>query len=285
MRRPALSSSVTAVGRPTVTRGAALSGCFPPTALYAWRDVGFDGAGAGHPGDGAVGQLASQIEHLRGQRGHQDGAGRTLQGGQLQVDVEEFSLGTVTAPSSSRGRMTDRYSRVCKRRAVVGDAEALLHAGAVGRADAEDEPSVGGRGGGEGLLGQGRRVTGVGRNYADAQLDAAGLHPGQGQGGQGVIAPGGDVGNPEAVEAVVLGLLDAGQQAVEGHQVGDGRANENTDAHGSPPVKGACILIRVYVGNPVILMRKQDFRPHPETGYAPARGREFLIVGRVSGTG
>ena len=65
-----------------------------------------------------------------------------------------------------------------------------------------------------GLLGQSRRVARIGRDDADAELDTAGLHPCEGQGGQGIVAAGRDVGNPEAVEAVVLGLLDAGQQAV-----------------------------------------------------------------------
>ena len=90
-------------------------------------------------------------------------------------------------------------------RTFVGYAEAVLHARTVRRADAEDEPPAAGGGGGQGLLGQGRGVPGVGGDDADAELDTAGLHPGEGQGGQGVVAAGRDVGNPEAVEPVVLG--------------------------------------------------------------------------------
>ena len=44
------------------------------------------------------------------------------------------------------------------------------------------------------------RVARIGRDDADAELDTAGLHPCEGQGGQGIVAAGRDVGNPEAVE-------------------------------------------------------------------------------------
>ncbi|GAA2852678.1 hypothetical protein GCM10010517_10400 [Streptosporangium fragile] len=73
--------------------------------------------------------------------------------------------------------------------------------------DAQCEPSVEGGVGGEGLLGEGGRVPGVGGDDGGAELNAGHLAAGHGERGQRVEAE--DVGEPDRGEAVVGPAGDA----------------------------------------------------------------------------
>ena len=200
----------------------------------AGSDVLFDGAWPGHPGNRAVGDFTGQAQHLRRQGRNQHGTGWTLQCGQFHVDPEELALELNRALLQKRTHHREVLAGV-ERRTVVGEAESLLDARPVRRADAQQEPPTCCRCRSQGLLRQRRRVAWVGRHDADSQLDAAGLHPGQRQRGQRIEAACGDVRDPEAVEPVILGLLDAGQQPVQGHQVGNRRADKNSNSHRRSP--------------------------------------------------
>ena len=70
--------------------------------------------------------------------------------------------------------------------AFVGEAEHVFDHQLVGQADAQREAPRGGRLGGEGLLGDGRRMPGVGGRDRRAKADALGLAADEGQGRDGV---------------------------------------------------------------------------------------------------
>ena len=127
-----------------------------------------DGAGAGHPGDGAVGSLAGEAEHTGRESRDHHGAVRPVKYVQLGVDVVELAGELHPALVDERAQDRKVFAGV-QRGTVVGEAETLLDAGAVGRADAQDEPAVGGGGRGQRLLGQRHGMPGVGGNHADAR--------------------------------------------------------------------------------------------------------------------
>ena len=115
---------------------------------------------------------------------------------------------------------------------LVGEAEHVLDDQLVGQADAQGETSRGGRLGGEGLLGDGRRMPGVGGRDRRAEADALGLAADEGQGRDGV--EGKDVGQPDVVEPGRLGVLGLADDAVEVVACAV-RADHGAYAHGFAP--------------------------------------------------
>ncbi len=158
----------------------------PPGRLGRRRDgrrnVVADGGRAGHPGDGAVGHAARQLEHGVAQRGDEDRRrldigdverGEGVGGHTLPLEVHRL------APQQrhERGQVLPHVGR----RALIAHAPHALDHHLVREADAQQEPVVRRHLHGEGLLGQHHRVPRVHRHHPGSQADAGHLRAGHGQ--------------------------------------------------------------------------------------------------------
>ena len=149
------------------------------------RDVLGDRAGTGHPGHGAVGDGARQLEHGGTQCGDEDRRRRGIADVQGCEGVGRDALARAPHRLASqerheRGQVLPHVAR----RLVVAHAPHALHHHLVRQADAQEEPVAGRPLHGEGLLRQHHRVARVHRHHTRTQADAGYLRAGHGEQGQ-----------------------------------------------------------------------------------------------------
>ena len=186
-----------------------------------------DGRRAGHPRDGAVGDRAGELEHLRPERGQEHGRWR-----RRALHVDRGTSGDRLARRRDLAVAQERHEHVevladVAQRLVERQPEHALDHQLVREADAEDEPAAADGLRGERLLGQRDRVTRVRRDDRRAELDARHLAAHDREGHERVHPE--DLGEPEGREPVVGGSARRVDGGVD-RSVG-GVSGEDPDAH------------------------------------------------------
>ena len=193
------------------------------------RVVG-QGRRARAPRQRPVGQLGGGLEHLRPERGDDDGerAAAVHRHGRVHPVVLAGERHRLTA--RQRPEHGEVLAHVADR-LVEAHAEHRLDHDLVAQPDAEAQPAAGGGVHGQRLLGQHHRVARVRRHDARAELDAGHLAPDDRQHGQRVVPE--DLRRPERGEPVRLRLPGLGDDVVDRALVD--RPGEEPDAHGRAP--------------------------------------------------
>jgi hypothetical protein len=184
---------------------------------------------SGHPGDGALGQLAGQAQHGRSEGGDQDGKGlgvRHPEGADHGRGPQRLS-GEIDGPLVDQGPQHGQVLPHVEGRPLEGDTHHPLDDQLVGQPDAENESPPDGGLGGEGLSGQHHGVTGPGGNHGRTEGDVRYLPAGDGHGSEGVDAE--DLGQPGRPEPGIGHRPDLIDDASEAGLVGD--VHHHPDLH------------------------------------------------------
>ena len=196
-----------------------------PAALDGGHRVVAHVGGRGQPEHDAVGDLAGQLQHARGQPGQQDRRrGRDLREPALPVHAVARAL--VLHPAGQRAAQhRDVLADDLERLAHV-ETERALHHRAVAHPDAQAQAPAARVGEREGLLGQQHRVPRIDRDDARAEARVRG-HVRVGRQRQQRVAADA-VGDPEALVAQRVGAPGQGHR---GRQVGAGAQEERGARH------------------------------------------------------
>jgi hypothetical protein len=196
-------------------------------------DQALDRGRVGHPGDGAVGQLAGRAQRLRGEGGDDDRQGLLGPGAELglgPVLLAPERGAAVAQQVADDGEVLPQVPGV----GVVAEAVDALDHRPVGDADAEGEaPVADGPGDAGGLVGHEHGVAGVGLDDRGAELDVVGGPADEREHGERVDAR--RAGVPQAGEAVGLGLPGLVDDPVDGLPPA---ADADAQRHGGEPSGG-----------------------------------------------
>ena len=226
--RPAAVSSQTPMGSPTTT--AARSARGTAALVMLGHDVLAQRPLVGPVGDGAVGELTRELQHLGCERGDHDRRRRRVRHFQHRVHVVELAVIVDAAGALERGAQHLHVLTHMARRSIERQPEHPFDHHRVRRPDAEHQATTGGRLGGQRLLGHGEGMARVGGDDRGAELDAVGDLAGEREGGEAVVTPW-DVGHPAGGEAELLGLGGVGQQSSIPVRRATDLADEDSDAH------------------------------------------------------
>ena len=188
--------------------------------------------GPRHPGDGAVGHAARQLEHAGGEGRQQDRAGRRLGHRHLALGLYGVALEGHLLTAEQRQQHRQVLAHV-PGRLVEAVPVHVLDDDLVRQPDAERQPARAGRQRrGQCLLRQHRRMPRVGGDDGRAELDARHLAAGYRQRGQRLEPE--DVGHPDRREPVVgrpADLIGQFDQCLVAARLG----RRDTDPHALSP--------------------------------------------------
>ena len=209
----------------------------------------------GHPGDGAVGHGACQLEHGGAERGDEDGRrgraadverGERVRGHPLARAPRRFSV--------QQGHEGGQVLAHVGGGLLVAQPPHPLDDDLVGEPDAEEQPVVGGRLHRQRLLGQHHRVAGVDGHDPGSQPDARHLGAGRGQPGQRVGAE--DLRGERVVEAGIGEPAQLGHRRVERLVQVQHRPDAQRLGHGSRSSSPSVLDVPAPVSTPIATRRR-----------------------------